>query len=69
MIWDLFFWHRLSELELIALSHVGISLAVLILSLIGVQIEAVSRGNLSAIKKIFGTQVQTSKKDIPLLNS
>lgn len=69
MMRDLFFWHQLSELELIALSHVGISLAARILSLTGVQMEAVSRGNLRAIKKIFGSQVQISKKDIPLLNS
>lgn len=68
-MWDLFFRHQLSELELITLSHVGINLAALILSLTGVQIETASGGNLNAIKKIFGSQVQTSKRNIPLLNS
>lgn len=63
MAWDLLFQHPLSELKSITLSHVGISLAALLLSLTGVQIETASGGNLDAIKKI------TSIRDILLLNS
>lgn len=63
MAWDLFFRPPLSELQWITLSHAGISLAALLLSLTGVQIETASGGNLNAVKKI------TSIRDIPLLNS
>lgn len=51
MVWDLLFRHPLSELKSITLSHVGISLVALLLSLTGVQIEIASGGNLKAIKK------------------
>lgn len=51
MAWDLFLRHPLTELESITLSHMGISLVALLLSLTGVQIEIASGGNLKAIKK------------------